>query len=348
MPGAYRIGRLNGRFVVSWWIDGSRRRHRLDARTAKDAEREALDVIRREAAAPVGAIVKDLWDAYREEKDGRRVAVAMKHEWKAIGPHFGHLRPDQVTVATSRSYVASRRRTIVRGKTTGVHDGTIWTELGHLRTVLVWALGDEAPKIERPAKPAPKDRYLTRAEIEKLLDAPAALHVKTAIHLMLATGARIGAILDLTWERVDFERGQIDYRSDAVGPRKGRAVVPMNSGLRAALTVAALTDQVIEWAGSPAPTSRPGSTSPSRRPASSACPRTSCGTRQRFIWSRPACRCQRWHRCSAIRTRQSLSGCMGDFPRRTSGARPTSWISRQCAPRALRFNEPERRPHQHR
>ena len=248
MPADYRIGRLNGRYVVSWWLDGKRKRYRLDALTAKDAEREAIDVIRREVAAPAGTTIADLWEGYRREKEGRRVAVAMLHEWKAVGPHFGHLRPDQVTTETCRAYTAKRRKS-------GKHDGTIWTELGHLRTVLLWALGPgNAPKIERPAKPAPRERYLTRAEIARLLDAPAAAHIRYAIHLMLATGARVGAVLELTWDRVDFERGQINLRTSDTGPRKGRAIVPMNAGLRAALTVAraeARSDYVIEWAGGP-------------------------------------------------------------------------------------------------
>ena len=42
MPGDYRIGRLHGRFVVTWQAEGRRRRYRLNALTAKDAEREAL------------------------------------------------------------------------------------------------------------------------------------------------------------------------------------------------------------------------------------------------------------------------------------------------------------------
>ena len=42
----YRIGRLKGRFVVMWNADsGKRRRYRLAAHTAKEAEREARDVI---------------------------------------------------------------------------------------------------------------------------------------------------------------------------------------------------------------------------------------------------------------------------------------------------------------
>jgi integrase len=244
----YRIGRLKGRFVVTWHDDeGTRRRYRLDALSAKEAEREAIDVIRARTARSEHVTVSDLWKRYREEKEGRRVAKAMEYEWKAMGPHFGHLRPDQITIKTCREYTAARRKA-------GKHDGTIWTELGHLRTVLRWAYGDRAPRIERPAKPAPKDRYLTHAEIDRLLATPMAHHIKLAILLMLTTASRVGAVLELTWSRVDFERGQINLRTDPTGPRKGRAVVPMNATLRAALDEAkraALTNHVIEWAGEP-------------------------------------------------------------------------------------------------
>jgi integrase len=249
----YRIGRLKGRYVVTWWEDGKRRRHRLDASTIADAKREALDKIRR-TTKPTGRLtIADLWEMYRKEKEGRRVAVAMGHEWKALGPYFGHLRPDQITIPMVRAYTEMRRRA-------GKHDGTIWTELGHLRTVFRWAGPDghrliaHSPRIERPAKPAPRERYLTHAEIERLLAAPMAHHIKLAVLVMLSTAARIGAVLELSWDRVDFERGQINLRTDATGPRTGRAVVPINAGLRAALQdakSAAMTDHVIEWAGQP-------------------------------------------------------------------------------------------------
>lgn len=247
----YKIGRLNGKFVVSWWVDGKRQRYRLDAATQADAAREAIDVIRRVTIKPEVATIAILWEAYREEKEGRRVAAAMKFEWAAMGPHFGHLRPDQVTTDVCRDYTAKRRKASMR-------DGTIWTELGHLRSVFNWAfdkgLIKHSPKVERPAKPAPKDRWLTKSEIAKLLAAPSAPHIHLATLIMLSTAARVGAVLELTWDRVDFERGQINLRTTDDGPRKGRAIVPMNSGLRAALTTAkqaALTDYVIEWAGEP-------------------------------------------------------------------------------------------------
>jgi integrase len=247
----YTIGRLKGRFVVSWWEDGKRRRYRLDALDRKTAEREAIDVINQKTAAPSGYTVADLWEMYREDKKGRRVADVMQMEWKAIGPIFGHLRPDQITVEHSRQHTANRTAA-------GIKPGTIWTELGHLSTVFKWArdrhLIDRRPIVERPPKPAPKDRYLTHEEIQTLLATPMAHHLRVAILLMLSTAARPTAAMELTWDRVDFERRQIDLRTDADGPRKGRAIIAMNNGLFAALSDAkkvSMSEYVIEWSGNP-------------------------------------------------------------------------------------------------
>lgn len=249
MPAEYRIGRLKGSFVVSWWADGKRRRYRLEAQSRTAAEGEAADIIRRERAKAAGSTIKELWELYRAEKKGRRIAEAMRFEWRVMETFFGALRPDQVTIDLCRSYAGAR-------SAMGKQAGTIWTELGHLRTVFLWAAARRliayAPAIERPSKPAPKDRWLTTKEIERFLDVPKAPHIQLAILLMLSTAGRIGAILELEWSRVDFEGGWINLRTTDTGPRKGRAVVPMNDGLRAALSVAkkaALTDHVIEWAG---------------------------------------------------------------------------------------------------
>lgn len=258
MSDELRIGRLNGKFVVTWWADGKRRRYRLEARTRAAAETEAIAVFQRERLQESGVTIGSLWEAYRKEKQGRRVADAMKFEWRAMEEYFGHLQPEELTVEACRRYTAARRKA-------GKHDGTIWTELGHLRTVMTWAhsrrLIPFAPAVERPAKPAPKDRWLTEAEIDKLLAAPMAAHIRLAILLMLSTAGRVSAILELTWDRVDFERGIINLRTTETGPRKGRAVVPMNEGLRAALSAAeqaSMTDYVIEWAGAPVARLRTG------------------------------------------------------------------------------------------
>lgn len=63
----------------------------------------------------------------------------------------------------------------------------------------------------------------------------------------------MSAILDITWDRIDFERGHILLDNpERDRTAKGRAVVPMNQSARAALMEAkeaALSDYVIEWAG---------------------------------------------------------------------------------------------------
>lgn len=247
----YKIGRLKGRFVVTWGEDGKRRRYRLAASTAREADAEARDLILTATAPTTGITVADLWEAFRAERSGRPVAENMRHTGKALLPHFGHLRPDQITTDDCRAYTAARRAD-------GIKDGTIWSHLGQLRMALNWAAKsgtiERAPFIERPAQPMPKERYLTHREIDRLLDAEGEPHVKLAALLMLTTACRVTAALELTWQRVDMDRGQINLRTGDATTRKGRAVVPMNDTLRAALLTAregALSDHVIEWAGGP-------------------------------------------------------------------------------------------------
>jgi integrase len=176
------------------------------------------------------------------------MADHMQATGKHVLPTFGGLRPDQITVEDCRNYVADKRRTLA--------DGTIWTQLGHLRTVVNWAvkrrLIDRAPYIERPSQPAPKDRRLTDAEIARLITTPCEPHIKLAVVLMLTTAGRVQSILDLTWDRVDFDRGLIFLQRPDFATRKGRANPPMNISARAALQSAreaALSPYVIEWAG---------------------------------------------------------------------------------------------------
>lgn len=67
------------------------------------------------------------------------------------------------------------------------------------------------------------------------------------------TDARQGQrLLELTWDRVDLDRRIIKLATNDIGPRKGRATVPINDDLMAALTAAkeaGVSDHVIEWGG---------------------------------------------------------------------------------------------------
>lgn len=68
----------------------------------------------------------------------------------------------------------------------------------------------------------------------------------------MTTAGRIGALLELTWDRVDLDHRMIKLATNDTGPRKGRARVPINDRLMAALkpaSAAALSRYVIEWGG---------------------------------------------------------------------------------------------------
>jgi integrase len=199
---------------------------------------------------PTSTKVADLWAAYVSDHAGRAVIVTMGHTWKALKDRFGAMAGDAIAVEDCRAHTAARRGA-------GVKDGTIHTELGHLRMVLLWATKHKllaSPSyIERPSKPKPKEEHLTREQARALIDAAEFPHVRLYIVLALATGARNAALLGLTWGRCDLERSLIDLRDPQItSPHKGRAVVPMNRTARAALLEArqgALSDHVIEWGG---------------------------------------------------------------------------------------------------
>lgn len=258
MPG-WRITKLRGEFALTWDDEqGVRRRYNLGTDDAKEAARRAparyVALTR-----PVGTTIAALWEGYRIDKAGRPIAETMKYTWKAIEPWFGSIEAVDITTADCRAYVAGRRKA-------GKSDGTTHTELGHLRSVLVWAWKERiiphAPHIERPAKPEPKDGYITKDEAARMMEAANAPHIALAIMLMIGTGARSEAALQLTWDRVDFARGIIHLRNPFdKAKRKGRASVPMNDKLRAALSAAhkgAMSLYVIEWAGGPVKSIRKG------------------------------------------------------------------------------------------
>lgn len=249
----YRLGRLNGRWVVTWWEEGRRRRYRLSegiARAQADAELDTFVRNREKVFSAEIVTVSDVFPAYLRDRelDGKSVEK-QRHSWKALNPIFGHLRPGEVDKAVCRSYVRMR-------SSQGRSVGTSWTDLSVLRAALNWAARDKkivkAPFIFLPQPPKPKDRHLTREEARRLHASAGSHHIQMFITLALATAGRVSALLELEWPRVDFDRSLIDLRTVEQNRVKRRAIVPMNASLRAALLEAktgAMTNHVIEWNG---------------------------------------------------------------------------------------------------
>ena len=182
----------------------------------------------------------------------------MAFEWKAIGPHFGERGAATLTEADCLSYMAARR---AKGRS----DGTIWTELGRLRSAKMG--GGEGPDRQgpediQPERPEPRDKRMTREQVKTFIDACDFPHIKLFAMLAFATGGRMSAILQLTWNRIDFQRGEIQLRDPTrQRTKKGRGNPPMNDMARAELLrakKAATTDYVVEWGGHPVLTVKKG------------------------------------------------------------------------------------------
>jgi integrase len=247
----FRLVKYRNKFAVEFYHNGKRQRSSLRTDDREEARRE-LAIFKREwiAAQRRVVTVETAWNGYLAALGPKPAAVTMGHEWKSVGPHFGAMLADTITEEECNEYIAKRRAA-------GRSDGTIWTELGRLRSALRWAekkdLIGKAPTIYRPQQPPPRDKRLSKAQARQFLEACEFPHLKLFVTLAIATGARSGALLGLKWNRVDLDAGMI-HLADPDRPRtkKGRASVPINRTARKALEDArkgALTDYVIEWGG---------------------------------------------------------------------------------------------------
>jgi integrase len=233
----YRLKLYRGQWSAVWREDGQTKRRSLRTADRASAQR-TLEALR--LAVPAGNTVSQVYAAYLGAKGTTRAVWA----WAQLNSSFGEMVPAQVNRTACQAYTKKRRAA-------GVSDGTIHTELTFLRAALRFADKNTPAEIVLPPKPPPQERYLTHAEYDRLVAAATTPHVRLFIILALATAGRMTAILELTWDRIDFERGIIRL-GKGEKRRKGRATVPMTDRAKAELTAAAkarTSDYVIEYAG---------------------------------------------------------------------------------------------------
>jgi integrase len=191
------------------------------------------------ASVTIGAIL-DGYEAHRVRKAHSptlQIAVA------TLKRHLGALSAELLTNAQTEQYQADRRKEGAGGaaakyrlRVRPLSNGTLIRELGVLRRALAWATEQNppwllrAPHVERPDAPAGRERYLTRHEADRLLKAAETHHIILFIALALHTGHRAGAILDLTWDRVDLAGKTIDMGEGHGNKRRARRV-PINETL---------------------------------------------------------------------------------------------------------------------
>ena len=242
--------RIRGR--RNWYISYRGKVYSTHCRHEEKSEAEQClaDFIDELDRPPDNPTIADILDLRFRHCEGRVMRIDnIKWQHAPLKKHLGHLYPDQLTPATMRGYARKRgdTRTALR------------RELEELRMALRYAhkrkVISEVPDIDLPPRLPPRDVFATKAQVAKLLAACESYHIRLFIQIAATTGARKGAILDLTWDRVNLESKVVDFNDpDRPMTKKRRAVTAIPQPLVAALQDAralARTDRVLEYRGKP-------------------------------------------------------------------------------------------------
>jgi integrase len=210
-----RLGR--GYAIVIPKGERKRTRIRLTQTDRSSAEAEARSVYRGLTDDPwtVGRIVTE----YIAARETAEIASTQRQRdaWKAMKSFWENVDPEQIDDAMCRKYAAMRK----------VGPATLRYELSMLSVALRHA--NKPRKVWRPEAPERKVRHLTHSEFERWYAQVKAPHAQLYALLGLYTMARPTAILQLTWDRVDFDRRQIDLNPRGRRQtKKRRPVVALN------------------------------------------------------------------------------------------------------------------------
>lgn len=242
-----------GTYYVHW--TENRIGKRVSTRTKDLAEAEAFLaewLMQERAVAGVpdaSATVGDCWTVYEREHVQKHVLERKKAEyyWTLLQPVFGRVRVSDLSQEAIDVYRGRREKT--------VKPSTVRNELGYMIAAINFCTVKPHKLIEPavaegvtdalklPPAGEPRDRWLQPGEMTRLHVAAREMRAgerlsrgERFLWLALETAARKEAILDLTWDRVDFEMGTIDFNVPGRKlTKKRRAIVPISKSLRPVL-----------------------------------------------------------------------------------------------------------------
>lgn len=215
----YAVQKFGSGFAIVYRDPDTQKRVRLRLAAASRLEAEAEAAQRwqggeRATGTVAGVVAAHITDLESNEQPS---ASRAKDAWKAMRPFWEHVPPGMVDDAMAKAYAAQRR----------AGPNTIRYELGMLSVALRKA---KFPgNLWRPPAPDRQERHLTREQFKRLLAGCVAPHARLYMKLGIYTAARPSAILDLTWDRVDLERGTLNLNPPGrVQTAKRRPVVALN------------------------------------------------------------------------------------------------------------------------
>lgn len=246
-----------GVYYICWTDSGRPRRLSTRSRDHGAAQKALAEYIleherprdQRASEVTVVAVMLRYWQHYARH-------LASKDTAKQVLGHVTEFLP-MMTVAELDKHAQRQFVEQLRGKR--IADNTIARRIGVLQAALNWAheqgqLAAVPPqKLHRPeSRDGPGQRPATLEELQALFGTATHEHRRRFLMLAIGTLGRPISLLDLTWDRVDFETHTIDLANPRVKrTKKRRARVPMAPMLEVFLKERKGVGPVVQWHGRP-------------------------------------------------------------------------------------------------
>lgn len=171
-----------------------------------EAERQLARYIGQKHAPAPGSdpMIAEALQAYSSEHlPHTRAASNAAYQITALDAFWGDKRVSDITSRECRAYATGRKPAAARRDLETLRAAIrYWhREYGPLAAL---------PSVVLPAKPQPRQRWLTRSEVARLLWASRRqTHLKRFILLSVYTGSRSGVVLGLQWSQIDLSKGEM-------------------------------------------------------------------------------------------------------------------------------------------
>lgn len=221
-------------YYVTWYRDGRTERLSLRTDDAREAQARYAAFLAQgqDIVAPTKRYACD--QALEQYLSEHRFSTPTTYRRQRIAAdalqrHFAGVPVQDVDVPACRRYADARQAAGVTAATARRELAVLLSAANH---AVKWRrlTKAELPTIELPTASEPRQRWLTEAELHRLLyktEGPVRLFAWIAYY----TAARRDSIEKLTWFAVDLERRRIDFTLGAVKTRKRRAIVAIDSAL---------------------------------------------------------------------------------------------------------------------
>jgi integrase len=168
-------------------------------------------------------VIADVLLVYAKERlPSTRAAAKAAHNISNLSPFWAEKKASDVTPQNCKEYIKGRPPVAAR-RDLEVLRASLYYWHEHYGPL------DRFPAITMPAKPPPRDRWLTREEAKRLrLAAKKTPHLYRFVVLALKTGSRSGVLLNLEWSWIDLERGLMNRR----GPREAESATKRTPPVR--------------------------------------------------------------------------------------------------------------------